>query len=210
MYNYSQLQGVTNKAPAPPPCLNPANANLHVTDNVLKLLTDREGFSSCPYWDKYGKLWTVGFGHTRTAADLKKKGVCITKEQALKLKREDLIDAENCVKRTCPVALTQGQFDGLVSFAFNYGCGGWQKTGVYKEIKKGNIAGASNEFPKHIKSGGKVLPGLITRRKMERSLFDTGNLADNFTGNARNKYEDIIAGTVAALLVVGIIRTAKA
>lgn len=201
------LSGVTQKQPAPPPCLNPANANLHVTDNVIKLLVDREGFSSCAYWDNTGKLWTIGYGHTRTAAELKNKGKCITKEEAFALKKLDLLDAENCVKRTCPIALTQGQFDGLVSFTFNYGCGGFQKTGVYKEIKKANVKGASAEFPKHIKSGGKVLPGLITRRKMERSLFDTGNLADSVAGNGSRNMENLVAGSVATLLVVGMVRT---
>lgn len=207
MYDYN-LSGVTKTA-APAPVLNPANASLSVSDNVLKLLTEREGFVSCPYFDYYGKLWTVGYGHTRTAADMKKKGVCITKEQAVKLKRLDLIDAENCIKRTCPIALSQGQFDGLVSFAFNYGCGGWQKTSVYKEMKKGNIAGASKEFANNVKSGGKVLPGLVIRRKMERSLFDTGNLADNISEQHGNTAEVLIAGGVATLLVYGMVRTFK-
>lgn len=155
-----------------------SNANLVPSDDCVAILINREGFEAKAYWDPTGKLWTIGYGHTRTA----KKGMVITKAQAFELKRQDMALFASCVLENVPVKLTQWQFDALVSFAFNFGCGGFKKTDVYKKLVKGDYAGASASFTKYNKSGGRVLGGLTKRRTMEKQLFDTGDvtlLADN-------------------------------
>ena len=40
------------------------------------------------------------------------------------------------------------------------------------KLNRGNYEGASAEFPKWRKAGGKILKGLVRRRTMERELFD--------------------------------------
>jgi lysozyme len=85
--------------------------------------------------------------------------------------RADLARFERGVSTSCPVPLTQGQFDGLVSFSFNVGLGTLQRSTLRQKVLRGDIEGASNEFLKYTKAGGKVLKGLVTRRNDERALF---------------------------------------
>ena len=65
--------------------------------------------------------------------------------------RRDLERFERGVRRLCPVPLTQGQYDALVSFSFNLG--------------------AADEFPRWVFAAGHRLAGLVRRREAERALF---------------------------------------
>jgi lysozyme len=85
--------------------------------------------------------------------------------------RADLARFERGVSTFCPVTLTQGQFDGLVSFSFNVGLGTLQRSTLRQKVLRGDIQGASDEFLKYTKAGGKVLKGLVTRRNDERAIF---------------------------------------
>ena len=73
--------------------------------------------------------------------------------------------------RSCPVKLTQGQFDALVSFSFNLGLGGLQRSTLRQKVLRGDFEGASEEFLKYTIAGGKVLKGLVNRRNDEKALF---------------------------------------
>ena len=83
----------------------------------------------------------------------------------------DLIRFETGVARLFPVALTAGQNDALVSFGFNLGLGGLQRSTLRQKVLRGEIEEAADEFLKFTKGGGKVLPGLVKRRNDERALF---------------------------------------
>jgi lysozyme len=85
--------------------------------------------------------------------------------------RADLARFERGVSTLCPVSLTQGNFDGLVSFAFNVGLGTLQRSTLRQKVLRADIQGAADEFLKYTKAGGKVLKGLVTRRNDERALF---------------------------------------
>jgi lysozyme len=85
--------------------------------------------------------------------------------------KRDLANFERGVERYCPVSLTQGQFDALVSFSFNVGLGTLQRSTLRQKVLKGNMDGAAEEFLKYTIGGGKVLKGLVTRRNDERALF---------------------------------------
>jgi lysozyme len=69
------------------------------------------------------------------------------------------------------VDLTQGQFDALVSFSFNLGLGGLQRSSVRMCTNRGDKDGAVRGLMKYTKAGGKVLPGLVKRRQDESSLY---------------------------------------
>jgi GH24 family phage-related lysozyme (muramidase) len=75
------------------------------------------------------------------------------------------------VERFCPVALTQGEFDALVSFSFNVGLGTLQRSTLRQKLLRGDKAGAAEELMKYCMAGGKVLKGLLTRRNDEKALF---------------------------------------
>ena len=83
----------------------------------------------------------------------------------------DLARFERGVEQFCPIPLTQGMFDGLVSFAFNLGLGGLQRSTLRQKLLRGDKAGAADEFLKYCMGGGKILKGLQNRRIDERALF---------------------------------------
>jgi lysozyme len=94
-----------------------------------------------------------------------------SKDEVNGILRADLQRFERGVAQLIPVALTQGQFDACVSFAFNVGLGTLQRSTLRQKVLRGEIEAAADEFLKFTRGGGKVLPGLVKRRQDERSLF---------------------------------------
>jgi len=85
---------------------------------------------------------------------------------------QDLARFERGVARYCPAAVnSQGQFDALVSFAFNVGLGNLQRSSIRMRYNRGDIEGAADAFLMWTKAAGKVLPGLVKRRQDERAMF---------------------------------------
>ena len=85
--------------------------------------------------------------------------------------KKDLARFESGVARLCPVALTQGQFDALVSFSFNVGLGNLQRSTIRMKVNRQDFEGAAEGFLDWTKAGGKVLKGLVSRRNDEKALF---------------------------------------
>jgi GH24 family phage-related lysozyme (muramidase) len=85
---------------------------------------------------------------------------------------QDLMRFERGVARLCPNSLSnQGRFESLVSFAFNVGLGNLQRSGLRMKNNRGDFEGAAEEFMKWTKGGGRVLPGLLKRRRDEQALY---------------------------------------
>ena len=76
-------------------------------------------------------------------------------------------------------ATTQGQFDALVSFAYNVGLDidddtaaeGLGDSTLLRKHKAGDYAGAKAEFLKWVKNDGVVMKGLTRRRAAEAALY---------------------------------------
>ena len=140
--------------------------NRQISATGLELIQRFEGLRLAAYRDAVG-VWTIGWGHTRTA----KPGMVVTRNEAEDLLREDIARFETCVNAMAPT-LSQSQFDALVSFAFNVGCGALSRSTLLRKILVGDLAGAANEFGRWNKAGGRVLTGLTRRRAAERELFE--------------------------------------
>lgn len=84
---------------------------------------------------------------------------------------KDLLTFERGVLRLCPTNLTQSRFDALVSFSFNVGLGNLQRSTIRQKHNRGDFEGAAEAFMQWTKAGGKVLPGLVKRRKDESTLY---------------------------------------
>ena len=69
------------------------------------------------------------------------------------------------------MGINQNQFDAMVSFTYNLGCANLKSSTLLKKVNKGDFAGATKEFPRWNKAGGRVLAGLTRRRKAEADLF---------------------------------------
>jgi GH24 family phage-related lysozyme (muramidase) len=128
-----------------------------------------EGFRTMPYKDVAGKL-TVGYGHLIVPGDGCVEGSPITMGQATTLLVKDLATAEHCVDNL-GVELTQNEFDALVCFTYNLGCGNLQKSALAKYLKEGDKEAAANEFPKWSMAGGKYVEALHKRRLAEQHCF---------------------------------------
>ena len=86
-----------------------------------------------------------------------------------KMLKRDLERLERGVHRLCPVLLTQGQHDALVSFSFN--TGSLSVSTLRKKVLRGDFEGAADEFPRWVFAAGRRLAGLVRRREAERILF---------------------------------------
>ena len=136
----------------------------------INLIVSFEGFSSKPYLDSAG-IPTIGYGNTYYPGGKKvtMKDPAITKEKGAELFAAVLPTYEKIVNSKVKVPLTQNQFDALVSHAYNTG----GSDGLFSLVnKRAADAEIRNWFTtKYITAGGKVLNGLIRRRKAEADLF---------------------------------------
>jgi len=112
--------------------------------------------------------YTIGYGHTGPEVHL---GMTITQEQAEIYLQQDILKASHFVNNLNIPNLTQSEFDALVDFAFNCGCGNLQKSTLLLKLKAGDIEGASQEFLKWDMAAGKHMAGLAKRRQAEMNLF---------------------------------------
>jgi len=127
-------------------------------------------------------VWTIGYGHTGKSVT---EGLKITGEEAEIILKSDLDVRETAVSKLILVKLSQHQFDALVSFVFNVGIDAFRTSTLLRKLNLGNYIGAANELPRWCKTKGKVLPGLLRRRKSERHLFLNGEL-NYFQGGKTN------------------------
>lgn len=113
---------------------------------------------------------TIGFGNTYYKNGNKVKiGDKITQDEANKLFLDLLPKYEKTVLDAIKVPLTQNQFDALVSFCWNCGSSKTLFKMVNEKFSEMNIV---NWLCSHyIMGGGKVLNGLVRRRKAEATLF---------------------------------------
>lgn len=113
-------------------------------------------------------MLTIGYGHTGPDVVV---GLVIDEARAEELLRADLCEAVDCVNRAVTVAISQNQFDALVDFCFNVGCGAFEKSTLLKKVNSADFAGAAAQFALWVHAGGGVVAGLVRRRKMEAEMF---------------------------------------
>jgi lysozyme len=140
------------------------------SEEGLRAIMEHEGVRLTAYPDPGtgGDPWTIGVGHTGPEVV---HGMTITREEAMSLLAQDVKTAEKCVTANVRVGLTQSQFDALVSFVFNVGCGAFKGSTLLKKLNADDEQGAADEFLRWNKAAGRVLPGLTARREAEREMF---------------------------------------
>ncbi|WP_275261665.1 lysozyme [Citrobacter freundii] len=144
------------------------------SEKGIRLIKQFEGCRLTAYPDPGtgGAPWTIGYGWTHPVDGKPvRPGMTIDEATADRLLKTGLVGYENDVLKVVRVKLTQGQFDALVSFAYNVGSRALSTSTLLKKLNAGDIKGAADEFLRWNKSGGKVMPGLTNRRKSERALF---------------------------------------
>ncbi|EPK6019535.1 TPA: lysozyme [Citrobacter freundii] len=147
---------------------------MQTSEKGIKNIKDFEGCSLTAYPDPGtgGAPWTIGYGWTHPVDGKPiKPGMTIKQETADRLLKTGLVSYENDVLKMAKVKLTQGQFDALVSFAYNVGSRALSTSTLLRKLNDGDVKGAADEFLRWNKAGGKVLNGLTRRREAERALF---------------------------------------
>ena len=156
---------------------------MKVSDKCIQMIRHHEGVRfrayRCP-----AKLWTIGVGHVlypnqgRLPLDQRQDfqlqesdDRTFSAEEVDGILRSDLARFERGVAIQCPVSLTQGQFDALVSFSFNCGLGTLQRSTLRQKLLRGETEDAAQELLKYCMGGGKILKGLQNRRIDERAMF---------------------------------------
>ena len=141
--------------------------------NCINIIKKCEGLELKPYLCPAG-VPTIGYGSTRyeNGERIKLTDAPITEERANALLLNTLKEYGDAVNRYVKVDINQNKFDALVDFAYNAGIGSLQTSTLLKLLNKGDTYGASLEFKKWVHAGGKVLTGLVKRRKLEEELFN--------------------------------------
>ena len=144
---------------------------------AITLAKQFEGFHRVPKLDPERRAhpyicpagyWTIGFGHLCDSNHHP-----ITEAQAEDYLSHDLITAFNATLRHCPVLATgpEQRLAAIVDFTFNLGAGRLQTSTLRRRINQMDWSGAALELQRWVYGGGKVLPGLVTRRRVEAALL---------------------------------------
>ena len=150
----------------------------HISQSGINLIKSFEGLHKLSddglihsYRCSAGR-WTIGYGSTKGV----RSGQRITEQEAEDKLKQDVVTAENDVKRHIKVPLSQNQFDALCSFAFNCGGANLGKSTLTKLVNKGKYDEASEQFLRWNKArvNGEltILRGLTRRRTAEAALFN--------------------------------------
>lgn len=145
---------------------------MKTSDKGLALIKSFEGFSARPYLCPAG-VPTIGYGATYypDGRRVTMQDKPVSEADATAMLRSMLASYEAGVSRYVLVPVTQGQFDALVSFAYNLGLSALKGSTLLRLVNARDYAGAAAQFVSWNRAGGKVLPGLTRRREAERKLF---------------------------------------
>ena len=152
-----------------------------VPQAAVELAKRFEGFHRVPKNDS-GRAYpyvcpagyhTIGFGHL-----CKPDHPPIIEAEAEVYLAQDLMTALAATLRYCPVLATEPEerLSAIVDFTFNLGAGRLQTSTLRRRVNQRNWVAAGQELRRWVYGGGKVLPGLVTRRAAEASLLLCGSI----------------------------------
>lgn len=140
---------------------------MFINKKGIDLIKKFEGCRLKAYKDIVGIL-TVGYGHTGKDVS---EGLEIDPERANELLEKDLQKFCHGVEDLVKVSITDNQFAALVAFAYNIGLNALSGSTLLKKLNAGDLQGASEQFIRWNKAGGKEVQGLTNRRLAEKELF---------------------------------------
>ena len=120
-----------------------------------------------------GEPITCGLGHTAAAGGIKPlMGQAFTMRQVMDMFRGDMGRVENSVNKAIHVPLGQPQFNVCCSFQLNTGA---IATGSFDDkLNAGDQTAALAVLGQYTRAAGRVMQGLVNRRRMEIAIFKTG------------------------------------
>ena len=146
---------------------------MKINNEGLQIIKEFEGYREKAYRCS-GKVWTLGWGTTKYPTGQRVlEGDRVYKEDAEKYLLNDLRWAENTVNKKVKVEISQGMYNSLVSFVYNLGSSIFTESNctLLRKLNAKDYTGASNEFKRWNRAGGKVVRGLVNRRYKESNMF---------------------------------------
>lgn len=118
---------------------------------------------------------TIGIGSTayEDGRKVTLKDAPITRERAISLCDATLINTYMpATEKLCaPARSNSNMLAALTDFAYNLGCTRLAGSTLRRKVNAGDMAGTKAELLKWVRGGGRVLPGLVKRRKAEAALI---------------------------------------
>jgi len=150
-------------------------SNKKATDLVIDIITSPdgggEGCELKAYWDKHGKVWTIGWGCTGSNV---KEGLVWSQDQAdAELRRQ----VDRCLAQALKASpILAGESESrqaaITDFIYNLGIGKYLKSTLKKRVDEGDWVGAADQIKLWRYACGMVLPGLVVRREKEAKLLE--------------------------------------
>ena len=135
-------------------------------------LTASEGYSDKAIIPIPGDVPTLGFGTTSGV----RMGDTITPPKAVERALRDVQQFEGALKRCIKVPLHQHEYDAALQLSYNIGSGAFCGSTVVRRFNAGDYTGGCDAMLMWVKAGGRVIPGLVTRRERERALCLYGDI----------------------------------
>ena len=147
---------------------------MKTSNTGITLIKSFEGLELTSYPDPGtgGDPWTIGYGSTSGVHP----GMTITAEEAEEMLVRDLQSFERSVSDIIPIALSQPEFDALVSFTYNVGAGALASSTLRRRLlaDEPRCQVYQEEMLRWNKGGSGVMPGLTRRRQEEADLACSG------------------------------------
>jgi lysozyme len=146
------------------------------------IITSFESFVAKPFYD--ANAWRGGYGTDNIIISEGSQPSKVTSATRFTRTQAELTlsyDIENRFKKSIIGVLTQKNWDKLndnqkaaiMSYSYNAGAGTLKSRGIVKSITQNNFKEAASQISAGpITSNGKVLPGLVSRRKTEAKIFE--------------------------------------
>lgn len=133
---------------------------------TVAILGNFEGLRTKPYLDVVG-VRTVCYGETQ---NIKKNQYTVLEcKEMLAASLTKYIEAvRRCTSKAAPMPLHRQV--AMISFTYNIGTGGFCKSRVARELNMGNVQRACDALLLYNRGRGRVIKGLVTRRRIEREL----------------------------------------
>jgi lysozyme len=113
--------------------------------------------------------WTIGWG--TTGPDVGPSTRWTKAECDARFARDLTRFGNNVAAHLGSVPTTQGQYDAMVSLAYNIGIGAFSGSTLLRKHRDGDFGGAAEQFERWNRQAGKVLNGLTKRRAGEAAIY---------------------------------------
>jgi lysozyme len=166
-------------APAAPAPLSPLDRALEILAPMqlsaagAAYIKKQEGFRAMPYPDPSGNGTDIGYGHQIKASEAATLKGPISRQTAEVLFNADAADISQTINNNLRVGVSQGQFDALVDFGYEFGAPKLLGSTLWQLLNSGDYAGAAQQFNLWVHSGGQVSQDLVNRRAGDVQMFNS-------------------------------------